>query len=44
MNRYSTPYRLGRNANDAGILLYVRESIPSFLIATEKESAESFYG
>ena len=29
MHGYTTPYRLDRNANDGGLLLYVREDIPS---------------
>ena len=40
---YSTLYRLDRNSNDDGILLYIKEVIPSYLVATEKEPVESFY-
>ena len=40
---YSTPCRLNKNSNGGGILLYITEDIPSYLIATEKEPAESFY-
>ena len=40
---YSTPYRSGRNSNDGGILLYIREDISSYLIATEKAPVEGFY-
>ena len=40
---YSTLYRLDRNSNDGGILLYIKEVIPSYLVATEKEPVESFY-
>ena len=40
---YSTPYRLDGNFNSGGILLYIREDIPSYLIATKKEPVESFY-
>ena len=35
---FSTPYRLDRDSNGGGIMLYVREDIPSILFATE-----SFY-
>ena len=40
---YSTLYRSGRNSNDGGILLYIKEDISSYLIATEKAPVESFY-
>ena len=40
---YSTPYKLDRNSNGVGILLYIREDIPSYIIATEKKPVESFY-
>ena len=32
---YATPYRLDRNANGVGILLYVREDITSKLLNTD---------
>ena len=41
---FSTPYRLDRDSNGGGIMLYVREDIPSNLLATdEKNHVESFY-
>ena len=40
---FSTPYRLDRDSNDGGILLYVRENIPSNLIAIENKPIESFF-
>ena len=41
---FSTPYRLDRDSNGGGIMLYVREDIPSNLLATdEKNHIESFY-
>ena len=41
---FSTPYRLDRESNGGGIMLYVREDIPSNLLATdEKNHIESFY-
>ena len=40
---YSTPYKLDRNSNGGGILSYIKEDIPSYLIATEKKPVESFY-
>ena len=39
---YATPYRLGRNANGGGILLYIREDIPSKLLNTDL-SIEGFF-
>ena len=35
---YSRPYELDRNSNECRILISIRQDIPSYLIATEKES------
>ena len=44
MVRFSTPYRLDSDTNGCGIMLYVREDIPSNVLATdEKDHVESFY-
>ena len=40
---FSTPSRLDRDSNDGGILLYVREDVPSNLIAIENKPIESFF-
>ena len=40
---FSTPYRLDRDSNVGGILLYVRKDIPSNLIAIENKPIESFF-
>ena len=41
---FSTPYRLDRDSNGGGIMLYVRENIPANLFATDKKNhIESFY-
>ena len=41
---FSTLYRLDRDSNGGGIMLYIREDIPSNLLATdEKNYIESFY-
>ena len=41
---FSTPYQLDRDSNGGGIMLYVREDIPSNLLAThEKNHIKSFY-
>ena len=41
---FSTPYRLDRESNGGGIILYVKEDIPSNLLAAdEKNHIESFY-
>ena len=39
---YATPYRLDRNTNGGGILLYIREDIPSKLLNTDL-SIEGFF-
>ena len=39
---YTTPYRLDINANGGGILLYIREDIPSKLLNTDL-SIEGFF-
>ena len=35
---FSTPYRLDRDSNGGGIILYVREDIPSNLLATDEKT------
>ena len=41
---FCTPYRLDRDSNGGGVMLYVREDIPSNFLATdEKNHIESFY-
>ena len=42
LESYATPYRLDRNANGGGILLYIREDIPSKLLNTDL-SIEGFF-
>ena len=39
---YATPYRLDRNGNGGGILLYIRENIPSKLLNSDL-SIEGFF-
>ena len=39
---FSEPYRFDRNCNGGGILLYIREDIPSKLIVT-KMTIEGFF-
>ena len=44
IHAFSTPYPLDHNSNGGGIMLYVREDIPSNLLATDKKNhIESFY-
>ena len=38
----SKPFRIDRNKNEGGILLFVHEDIPARLISTEKASIKSF--
>ena len=40
---FCTPYSLDRNSKGGGILLYVREDIPSNLIRVDISPIESFY-
>ena len=40
---FSSPYRLNRDSKGGGIMLYIREDIPSNHLATDKESMESLY-
>ena len=40
---FSPPYRLDCHSKCGGIILYIREDIPSNLLATDKEPTESFY-
>jgi exonuclease III len=42
INGFSTPFRLDRNRNGGGIMLYVREDIPVKLLFTEVLPIESF--
>ena len=43
LNGYRTPFRLDRNAHGGGILLYVREDIPSKLLLVEENLIEGFF-
>ena len=43
LNSYSTPFRLDCNAHGGGILLYVREDIPSKLLLMEENLIEGFF-
>ena len=40
---FCTAYRLDRNSKGGGILLYVREDIPSNLITVDINPIENFY-
>ena len=43
IERFCTPYRLGRNSKDGSISLYVREDTPSNLVTVDMNPIESFY-
>ena len=43
IERFTTPYRLDRNGSDGGILIYIREDIPSILIPTDFSNREEFF-
>ena len=40
---FSAPYRLDRNCLGGGLMLFVREDIPSNLLTIEEKPIESFY-
>ena len=40
---FSTPYRLDRNSNGGGPMLFVREDIPSNTVEAEAKHIEGFY-
>ena len=40
---FSRPFRLDRNSNGGGIMLFVREDIPAKLIFTEVSPIEGFH-
>ena len=40
---YSSPYRFERNCRGGGIMLYVREDIPSKLLSIENQPIKDFY-
>ena len=42
INGFSTPYRLDRNSNGGGLMLFVREGIPSNLVEAEAKPIEGF--
>ena len=40
---FSAPYRLARNCLGGGLMLFVREDVPSNLLTIEEKPVESFY-
>ena len=43
LDGFSTPYRLDRNCHGGGILMFIREDIPSKLLSVENNPVEGFY-
>ena len=43
MDSFISPHRLDRNCNGGGILLYIREDIPSKLLSIEGDLMEAFF-
>ena len=39
---FSSPYRLDRNCNGGGILLFIRQDIPSKLLSIERDLNKAF--
>ena len=43
IDEFSTSYRLDRNSNGSGLILFFREDIPSNLFEAEAKPVEGFY-
>ena len=43
INGFSAPFRLDRNDKGDGIILYIREDIPSKLVSTESSQVKGFF-
>ena len=43
INGFSAPFRLDRNYKSGGIILYIREGIPSRLVSTESGQVKGFF-
>ena len=43
INGFSAPFRLERNEKGGGIILYIREDIPSRLVSTECNKVEGVF-
>ena len=43
INGFSAPFRLDLNDKGGGIILYIREDIPSRLVSTESSQVEGFF-
>ena len=43
INGFSAPFRLDRNEKGGGIILYIREDIPSRLVSTESNQVEGVF-
>ena len=43
INGFSTPFRLDQNDKGGGIILYIRENIPSTLVSTESSQVEGIF-
>ena len=42
-NGFSAPFKLDQNHKGGGIILYIREDIPSRLVSTESSQVEGFF-
>ena len=43
LDGFGTPFRLDRNRNSGGIMLFIRNDIPAKVFSTNDKSIESFY-
>ena len=43
LDGFGTPFRLDRNRNGGGIMLFIRNDIPAKVVSTDDRPIESFY-
>ena len=43
LDGFGTPFRLDRNRNGGGIMLFIRNDIPAKVVSTDGRAFESFY-
>ena len=43
LDGFGTPFRLDRNRNDGGIMLFIKNDIPAKVVSTDDRPIESFY-
>ena len=43
LDGFGTPFRLDRNRNGEGIMLFIKNDIPARVVSTDDKAIESFY-